>query len=517
MMAGRSAFALLVRANLLATLRNPLALIYGWLFPLFFLAGFWALYRDDPVPLALHAGQFFTVTVLGSAAFGLPTQMVFERETGLWRHYAITPAPRWQFVVALVVARAVLLCGALLLQHGAARALGMPPLPHPFSTVLALAISALCFLCIGALIGNVAPNVPAVQALGQCLFLPMLIIGGVAVPLASLPDWALPLSNLLPGRHAVVAIQTAVTGTGTWAAGFELAALAGHGGLALLAAVVLFRWEPGAPLRPSRGTWLIVPLLGAWLGLAALAGTLARPVPAPPDNAVVGQPDRFVRPAPLPSAPIASTRTPPPQPPATRAASSSPATPPSAVPPPGPEAAAIPAPQLVAPAIDLDRIAFERLPPDAGLVAPIASDAPDPVVASALDRIRDRLAGWPPAREGDAEQQVRTLLLVAAVPDLLQMDPLERHLPLLVEAELQRRLAPDRLSALLARIALDPQGGSVAARSRLPELGLPAHAGAEGALRGRVMLYAFKLLGRVTGRRLGDPPVTPRSAPDQGE
>jgi hypothetical protein len=76
----------LLWANLLATLRNPMALIYGWLFPLIFLAGFWALYGDDPLPLALHAGQFFTITILGSAAFGLPTQMVAEREAGLWRH-----------------------------------------------------------------------------------------------------------------------------------------------------------------------------------------------------------------------------------------------------------------------------------------------------------------------------------------------------------------------------------------------------------------------------------------------
>ena len=44
-----------------------------------------------------------------------------------------------------------------------------------------------------------ADNVPAVQALGQCIFLPMLIIGGVAVPLASLPDWAQHLSAFFPG------------------------------------------------------------------------------------------------------------------------------------------------------------------------------------------------------------------------------------------------------------------------------------------------------------------------------
>ncbi len=81
---------------------------------------------------------------------------------------------------------------------------------------------------------------------------------------------------------------------------------------------------------------------------------------------------------------------------------------------------------------DLDAIAFERLPPDAGLVAPIANDQPDAV--------------------------------------------LERPLPLLVGAQ-----------------------------ADLPALCLPAHTGTEGPVRGRMMLYAFKLLGRVTGRRVGDP------------
>ena len=96
------------------------------------------------------------------------------------------------------------------------------------------------------------------------------------------------------------------------------------------------------------------------------------------------------------------------------------------------------------------------------------------------------------------------MLLIAAVPDLLQMDPLERHLPLLVEAQLQGRFGA-RLPGLLAQVALDPQAGSLTARADLPALGLPAHTGTDGPVRGRMMLYAFKLLGRVTGRRVGDP------------
>jgi hypothetical protein len=488
----------LLWANLLATGRNPMALIYGWLFPLIFLAGFWALYGDDPLPLALHAGQFFTITILGSAAFGLPTQMVAEREAGLWRHYALTPAPRWRFVLALVLARAVLLAGALILQHVAARALGMPALPHPVSTMLALIMASLCFLCIGALIGSLVGNVPAVQALGQCIFLPMLIIGGVAVPLASLPDWALPLSNLLPGRHAVVAIQTAVTGTGTRAAGFELAMLAGHGALALVAAVLLFRWEPGGRVQMGRRAWWLVLVAALWLALAVLAHSRARPVPALPDRAEAGAVADYVRGVELPARvsrilPEAKAH---PQP--LLAAGGEPV-----VPDPQPAPAPVaPTPELPAP--DLDAIAFERLPPDSGLVAPIAVEPPDEALANALARIEQQLATWPPASAGDAVQQVRNLLLIAAVPDLLQMDPLERHLPLLVEAQLQARFGA-RLPALLAAVALDPQAGSVAARSQLPALGLPAHMGAETPVRGRMMLYAFKLLGRVTGRRVGDP------------
>ena len=502
----RSPLWLLVRANLLASLRNPMALMYGWLFPLLFLLGFWALYERDPIPLALHAGQFFTITILGSAAFGLPTQMVSEREAGLWRHYALTPTPRWRFVLALIVARTALLAGALVLQHWAARGLGMPALPHPVSTILALAMASLCFLCMGALIGNLAPNVPAVQALGQCLFLPMLMIGGVAVPLASLPSWALTLSNLLPGRHAVVAIQTAVTGTGTRAAGFELIALASHGLIAMLAAVILFRWEPSARERPGPRGWWLLPLLGAWLSLSVAADRLTRPVPALPDTASAGSLADYVSSPSLPR-PTAEQAPLPARAPVPVIASAT-------QPDPGLDATASPDPPAEGslPVGDLDRIAFERLPPDAGLIAPIATTPADPVLDSALTRIQRQLQGWPPGREGDERQQVRTLLLIAAVPDLLQMDPLERHLPLLVEAELKRRFPANVLADLLAQIALDPQGGSVAARSQLPALGLPAHAGPEAPLRGRVMLYAFKLLGRVTGRRVGDPAM-----PGQGE
>ncbi len=78
------AIASLVAMGLRLNMRNRMALIYGFVFPLIFLLAFWALYRHDEKPLILRLGELLTVTVLGGACFGLPTTLVSERERGVW-------------------------------------------------------------------------------------------------------------------------------------------------------------------------------------------------------------------------------------------------------------------------------------------------------------------------------------------------------------------------------------------------------------------------------------------------
>ena len=121
--------------------------------------------------------------------------------------------------------------------------LGMPLPRHPFELFLAFTCVAFAFIGLGLVIAMMADNVPAVQALGQCIFLPMLIIGGVAVPLASLPDWAQRLSAFFPGRYAVEALQACVTGNGLGAAGFSVIALVLIGAAGCLAGAKMFRWD----------------------------------------------------------------------------------------------------------------------------------------------------------------------------------------------------------------------------------------------------------------------------------
>ena len=442
--------------------RNRMAILYGYLFPLIFLVAFWAIYRNDPVPLVLHLGQLLTVTILGSACFGLPTTIVAERERGVWRRYRLLPARGWVFVVSILAARAVLLLTAALLQLGLAFAFGMPAPMHPLGLFVAFAATAAAFLAFGMVIAMLVDNVPAVQALGQCIFLPMLMIGGVAVRLESLPHWAQHASAFFPGRYAVEALQLSATGAGLSGAGFDLLALLLIAVAGAVAAAAMFRWDKA--FTPRRG-WLLL-ALGMWAVVGVMAearGQVA--ISAVQDTRDVGTAKDYV----LPPKPAAVS--------------------------------AAPASWRDVTDADMQKIAFDRLPPDEGIVSPVShsDETPDPAILPQLDRIRDALPGWAPGTVSDPVQRARNLLAIAAVPDILQMEQVERFVPRLVFARLQAVIPPRDLPKILYWIALHPDAGSDAAVHQLDAFGLPDISGPTKPVRGRIMLYAFKLLGRLAG------------------
>ncbi len=480
-------FASQVRLGLVLALRNKMALIYGFIFPLIFLGAYAALYRHDE-------GEHLTVTILGGACFGLPTTLVSERERGVWRRYRLAPVPLSVLIAAVLTTRLILLLAAALLQIGLALLMGMPFPAHPLGLLIAFVLTAFAFMGLGLIIAAVADNVPSVQALGQCIFLPMLIVGGVAVRLSTLPDWALTLSTFLPGRYAVAALQSNVAGQGLGGAGFSLLALALIGGAAMIAGLRLFRWDAGRQRR-SRADWTWLALaLSVWglVGILAIAqGRVAASEAVLED---VGSSEDFVRPA---SQPLAVSPKAAPPTTAPKAAEAPVAPPPAAA------AAATTEPadwRAVGPR-DFARVDFSRLPPDSGVIAPIATAAevPDPLAVDRLERVRLGLDYWPRAYSRDPVQRARDLLYIAAVPDLQQMAEVERFLPLIVLQQLRDEIPAQDLPRVLYWIAMHPGDGSDAAVGEMEKLGLPAVSGSRQAVRGRVMLYAFKFLGRLTG------------------
>ncbi|MEO5959261.1 MAG: ABC transporter permease [Opitutaceae bacterium] len=476
-----------LRVSLRLHFRNKMALLYGYLFPLIFLLAFWVLYRYEKIPLLRHMGELLTVSVLGGACFGLPTTLVSERERGVWRRYRLTPMPTWAVITSTVLARYVLVLTAGLLQLAVAFAIGMPLPAHPLDLWVAFTFVAFAFIGLGLVIAMLADNVPAVQALGQCIFLPMLIIGGVAVQLASLPAWAQHVSAFFPGRYAVEALQAAVSGQGILSTRFSLLALLVIGASGCVAGAKLFRWDAQQRFAARAGKAWIAPVLAAWLAVGLLAESRGRALvvlvgetPAPPSPALtvtpVVAPVPIDRPAPSSSPSVGAT---------TPAVASAPAK---------PEPRWMQMTEKDVASLDFN------LPPDNGIVAPYAAwdEPPGDFVAEQVAGVRDKLPGWPPAGEADDVQRVRNLVCVAAVPDAIQL-PAERYLPPVVFERLNELSPKDKLIKILTWIALHPEEGIVV--DTIEDLGIEGTAGDTAQIRERAYFYALKFLVRLTNRK----------------
>jgi len=91
---------------------------------------------------------------------------------------------------------------------------------------LALLLSATAFSAMGAFVSVAVKEVFEAQTLANFIRFPMMFLGGVFVPLASMPGWLQILARLFPLTYSVEALRVALFG-GSWAtAALDLGALA---------------------------------------------------------------------------------------------------------------------------------------------------------------------------------------------------------------------------------------------------------------------------------------------------
>lgn len=418
--------------------RSKQAIVYGYMVPLLFLVAFGSVFRAETPALLGEMGQLLTITILGGACFGMPTALVAERERGIWRRYRLLPVATGNLVLSVMAARIVIVATAALLQVGLAHLIFHTPLPeNPAETALGLLIVSISFLGLGLLVAALADDVPSVQAMGQCVFLPMIMIGGVGIPLVALPVWAQRAAGFMPGRYAVEVLQLGYADPqGMRRAGFSILALLVIGGAAATAGSMLFRWDAGRNLRRGTLVW-IAAALAAWVAVGAAAGLTGRLEPV--GNRSGGY-------------------------------------------------------QAVTEE-EIGSISYGNLPGDnefvSRLAPPFGNRGPDGVAEFAA-----RLRQWPPGREADVGQRARNLLCVAGIADVSE-DLHEGEIARLVFDDLRGELGDERLARVLAWIILYPQEGT--AITTAPELGLGRQF-REDIIRERTVLYATKFLGRLRGK-----------------
>lgn len=461
--------------------RSKQAIIYGYVVPIFFLFALGSVFASKP-PLLHDMGRLLTITILGGACFGMPTAMVAERERGVWRRYRLLPTATGGIILSAMAARFVLVLSAVILQYILAKLIYGTPFPqHPVQMFGAFCFVCFAFLGLGVVIAMVSDNVPAVQAMGQAIFLPLIIIGGVGVRLEALPHWAQHIANFLPGRYAVDALQFCQLGPGLSAGRFDLLALTIIGAAAMLAGSKLFRWDVGQKIAAPARAWVAVAVV-AWavVGLGAEAADHMK-------AQAEAQAHRRVAAAPATTAaaePVAATL-------------------PTTV----PLAANAPAPgptdwEKITPA-QVDSISYDDLPDDGGTVTPLAPDLSslDDDGKKRLQDFNDALPDWPPGQVDNIPQRLRNLLSICAVADIVE-DQNEAQIPVVVFNYIKGSVQKDQLIKALAWIIINDQDGTVLTNVKdIKELSIDGEV-QEDSVRERSTLYAKKLLFRVLGKKL---------------
>ncbi|HWE02965.1 MAG TPA: ABC transporter permease [Tepidisphaeraceae bacterium] len=452
--------------------RSKQAIIYGYVVPIFFLFALGSVFATKP-PLLRDMGRLLTVTILGGACFGMPTAMVAERERGVWRRYRLLPAATGGIILSAMVARFVIILSAAVMQIALARLIYKTPFPqHPIDMLGAFVFVCFAFLGLGLVIAMVSDNVPAVQAMGQAIFLPLIIIGGVGVRLESLPAWAIHIAGFLPGIYAVNALQACQMGPGLIARRFDLLSLTIIGLAAIVAGAKLFRWDVGQKLTgPAKG-WVAVAVVG-WL-LVGFGAEFANRVKA---ALTPGEP-----PAVVAKIPPATTH-------------ASPATTQSVAIAPPAEAKA---PWEKLTQKEIDSITYDDLPDDGGTVTPLAADlnSLDDDGRKRMENFNDALSDWAPGQVENIPQRVRNLLSLCAVADIVE-DQHEAQIPYVVFNYMRANIQKDQLTKAVAWVVLNPSEGTAPTNIKdMKELGIDGEV-PEDTVRERATLYGKKLLFRL--------------------
>ena len=178
-------------------------------------------------------------------------------------------------MISVMLARFVLVGTSALLLFAAAKCYGMPDPERPLELIAAYSVVSFAFLSLGLVIAMLANSTGAVQALGQCLFLPMIILGGVGVKLTTFPhEWMRAAAAFLPSNYAVCVMTECIVkkGVGLQSAQshFDLVALTVIGLSCCLISVKLFRWEPEQKSTLTGKAWALAGL-GVWVAVGCAA------------------------------------------------------------------------------------------------------------------------------------------------------------------------------------------------------------------------------------------------------
>lgn len=194
---------------------------------------------DDPVDFL--APGILALAVMSTGMVSLAIATGFQRGYGVLKRLGTTPLSRPGLVAAKIVAVLVVELVQMSVLVPVAAALGWRPTPTVAAAIGAVLLGTLGFCGLGLLMaGALKPELTLAVANG--LYLVLLLLGGMVVPLVSLPAPLRTVARALPAAALSDALRASV-GQGTTVPARAWLVLAAWAVAAPLAAARTFRWE----------------------------------------------------------------------------------------------------------------------------------------------------------------------------------------------------------------------------------------------------------------------------------
>jgi ABC-2 type transport system permease protein len=200
------------RTETLLTLRNGEQLLVTLIIPLALLV---ALCVMDVVPVpepraGSATARVFALAVLSSAFTGQAIALGFDRRYGVLKRLAATAIPRWLLVAGRLTAALAVVAVQIVVLSVAALLLGWDvPLAGVPWALLLLLLGTLTFGALGVLLGG-SLRAEIVLALANVVWFVLVMIGGVALGVDTLPSWLATAVDLLPSAALAEGLHSAV-------------------------------------------------------------------------------------------------------------------------------------------------------------------------------------------------------------------------------------------------------------------------------------------------------------------
>jgi ABC-2 type transport system permease protein len=239
-----SAFRAQTRIELLLTLRRGESLLVTLAIPLGILVFFSkvdAVNTTFAHPIDFLVPGVLALAVMSSAMVSLGIATGYERRYGVLKRLGSTPLSRGGLLIAKTANVLVFEIFQTILIVGVGIALGWEPSGGLFAAVGLILLGTIAFAGIGMLMAGTL-RAEANLAASNGLFLVLMFLGGMAYPLAKLPDALETFARLLPAAALSETLRGALDAHASFRWG-ELLVLIVWAIAAPLAAAHWFRWD----------------------------------------------------------------------------------------------------------------------------------------------------------------------------------------------------------------------------------------------------------------------------------